>query len=85
MNSFDNYIDQTKSGLISISEDCPSNNKRNIHLYSVRNNKSNFFSKSIIKRPSELLDISKTNLEFDIQIASLKKKIINSKGTEKRI
>ena len=83
MNSFDNYIDQTKSKLISISEDCPSNNKRNFQLYSVRNNKSNILLKSIIKKPSEILDISKANIEFDIQLASLKKKLLAVKEQKK--
>jgi len=83
MNSFDNYIDQSKSRLISISEDCPSNNKRNIQLYSVRNNTSNISLKSIIKKPSEILDISKTNLEFDIQLASLRKKLLTIKEEKK--
>ena len=83
MNSFDNYIDLTTSRLISISEDCPSNNKRNIPLNSLRNNSSNIFSKSIIKKPSELLDISKTSIEFDIQLSSLKKKLLSVKEQKK--
>lgn len=83
MNSFDNYIDQEKQRLISFNEDLPQNSKRRIQLYSARNNTSNNLSKSKIKKPFDILDISKTNLEFDIQITSLKKKLLAIKEQRK--
>ena len=89
MNSFDNYIDQEKQRLIPINEDFPSNTKRRIQLYSARNNTSSNLSKSKIKKNLDILDISKTNLEFDIQITALKKKLLavkeQRKESEKRV
>jgi hypothetical protein len=89
MNSFDNYIDQEKQRLISLNEDFPSITKRRIQLHSARNNISSNTSKSKIKNPLDILDISKTNLEFDIQIAALKKKLLTIKEqrteTEKNV
>lgn len=97
MDSFENYIEQNKKRLIT-SFDYPLTDKRNIQIYSARNNNLNKTSSSSIYKHkiliqnksnfnkninysyhgnliNDILDISKTNLEFDIQLTSLKKKL----------
>lgn len=80
-------------------------NKRNLELFSSRNNSLNNLSSSGIynqsnflpnlstinkndnylynEEPTEIYDFTKLNLEYDIQISALKKKLSNTKEERK--
>ncbi len=95
MNSFDNYIGLNREGsLLHINDECPLYYKKSLEINTARTNNSNNLSTSSIihnkssillpnKSQREPLDISKKNLEYDIQITALKKKLAMIKEQRK--